>query len=120
MTTYALGIQERIDNLRGAIARIEGLRARCRKLEACGADPAEIESARALWKAHEREFGATQWPAVKAVIEHYTTPAAAAEPTGKTPEPAAALERRPPARALTATPTPEVRRARYLAGKRQE
>lgn len=119
MTTYALGIQERIDNLRGAIARIEALRDRCRKLEASGADPGEIERARALWKAHEREFGSTQWATVKTVIEHYTTVAAAPTPAPAPEQPPAAPARKGVARALTATPTPEVRRARYLAGKNQ-
>ena len=117
MSTYALGIQERIDALRGAIARIEALRGRCRQLEASGADPREVENARALWRAHEREFGSTQWPAVKAVIEHYTTPAAApiqpAPAAGLVPIPTAGRSRT----VLTMAPPPAVRRARYLAGK---
>ena len=128
MQTCALGIPEQIDALRGAIARIEQLRARCKQLEADGADPAEIEYARALWRAHEREFGTTQWQTVKRVIEWQTVkaviehaPARAIAPTPPAPPPPPPPPFPPPdpnprkKTILILPPPPEVRRARYLA-----
>lgn len=116
MSTYALGIQERIDGLRGLISRIEVLRDRYRKLET---DPKagrrEIDNARDIWRAHMIELG-SQWETIRTVIEHYQHPEPATPAAHETMLPLQCVVTHQKT-ALNLPPSPEARRARYLANK---
>lgn len=95
----ALGIQARIEQLRGFIRRIAEMKRRYRELEANPvADPIQRENARVAWQAYEREF-CWRHEEVGAILDFY-----ASEITLPEPEPAPVVLKKPAGHARRTKP----------------